>query len=44
MKSLGQNTEENIQKKQEFGEIIKEADQALYTIKRTTKNDYRFAD
>lgn len=42
--SMGIVLRENIQKKQEFGEIIKEADQALYTIKRTTKNDYRFAD
>lgn len=42
--SMGIVLRENIQDKQEFGEIIKEADQALYSIKRTTKNNYRFAD
>lgn len=42
--SMGIVMRENIREKQEFAEIIKEADQALYTIKRTTKNDYRFAD
>lgn len=42
--SMGIVLRENIREKQEFGEIIKEADQALYYIKRSTKNDYRFAD
>lgn len=42
--SMGIVLRENIREKQEFGDIIKEADKALYDIKRTTKNNYRFAD
>lgn len=42
--SMGIVLRENVKDKQEFSEIIKEADQALYSIKRSTKNDYRFAD
>jgi len=34
----------DIREKQEFSDIIKEADKALYSIKRSTKNDYRFAE
>lgn len=41
--SMGIVLREKIKGKQEFGEIIKEADQALYSIKRSTKNNYRFA-
>lgn len=42
--SMGIVLREDIREKQEFGDIIKEADKALYDIKRTTKNNYRFAN
>ena len=42
--SMGIVLRKDIREKQEFSEIIKEADQALYSIKRSTKNDYRFAE
>lgn len=42
--SMGIAVKEHIEAETELGEIIKEADGALYTIKRSTKNDYRFAD
>lgn len=42
--SMGIALREDIREKHDFGEIIKEADQALYSIKRTTKNDYCFAE
>lgn len=42
--SMGIVLRENVTQRQEFGEIIKEADQALYSIKRSTKNDYCFAE
>ena len=42
--SMGIALRKNVKEKNEFSEIIKEADKALYSVKRTTKNDYRFAD
>lgn len=42
--SMGIVLREAIKEKQELGEIIKEADQALYSVKRSTKNNYKFAE
>lgn len=42
--SMGIVLRKDIREKQEFSDIIKEADKALYSIKRSTKNDYRFAE
>lgn len=41
--SMGITVKEDMQDIQEFNGMIKEADDTLYFIKRSTKNDYRFS-